>query len=163
MTEDVRGFYQSREACSSPQNRLRRPRGEKMYSSTLSLTSVIDGVDGQSHAPAALPIVQQDGWVPGSIWTGAENRAPPPRFDPRTFQPVACRYTDWVYLGPPRVAQARILFSGKLTLIQAFDRTSCYTVYFHSLLQHIGPAFKSKAVLVPNTSRLELYVVSERG
>ena len=26
-----------------------------MYSSTLSFTSVLDGVDGQRHAPAALP------------------------------------------------------------------------------------------------------------
>ena len=31
------------------------PEGKKTYSSTLSLTSVLDGVDGQSHAPAALP------------------------------------------------------------------------------------------------------------
>jgi hypothetical protein len=31
------------------------PEAEKMYSSTLSLTSVLDGVGGQSHAPAALP------------------------------------------------------------------------------------------------------------
>jgi len=30
-------------------------RGEQRYSSTLSLTSVLDGVDGQRHAPAALP------------------------------------------------------------------------------------------------------------
>jgi hypothetical protein len=30
---------------------------EKRYSSTLSLTSPLDGVGGQRHAPAALPIV----------------------------------------------------------------------------------------------------------
>ena len=29
--------------------------GEYMYSSTLSLTSVLDGVSGQRHGPAALP------------------------------------------------------------------------------------------------------------
>ena len=29
--------------------------GEKKYSSTLSLTSVLDGVGDQRHAPAALP------------------------------------------------------------------------------------------------------------
>ena len=40
---------------------------------------------GQRHAPAALPpgkdqipIVQEAGWTPGPIWTGAENLAPPP-------------------------------------------------------------------------------------
>ena len=61
------------------------------------------GVGGQRHASAALPtgkdavpIVQEAGWAPGPVWTGAENLAPPPPgFDPRTVQPVASRYTDW--------------------------------------------------------------------
>ena len=41
------------------------------------------GVCGQRHAPTALPprkdpvlIVQEAGWAPGSVWTGAENLAP---------------------------------------------------------------------------------------
>jgi hypothetical protein len=41
-------------------------------------------VRGQRHAPAALyplgkdpvPIVQETGWAPGPVWTGAENLAP---------------------------------------------------------------------------------------
>jgi len=40
-------------------------------------------VRGQRHAPAALPpgkepvpIVQEAGWAPGPVWTGAENLAP---------------------------------------------------------------------------------------
>ena len=40
------------------------------------------GVGGQRHAPVALPpgndpvsIVQEVGWAPGSVWTGAENLA----------------------------------------------------------------------------------------
>ena len=41
-----------------------------------------------------VPIVQEAGWAPGLVWTGAENLAPP-GFDPRTVQPVASRYTDW--------------------------------------------------------------------
>jgi hypothetical protein len=39
-------------------------------------------VGGQSHTPAALPpgkdpvsIVYEAGWVPGPVWTGAENLA----------------------------------------------------------------------------------------
>jgi len=59
------------------------------------------GVGGQRHAPAAftpgkdpVPILQEAGWAPGPVWIGAENLAPP-WFDPRTFQPVASRYTDW--------------------------------------------------------------------
>jgi len=72
-----------------------------MYNYSLSLTSVLDGVGGQHHAPATLP--------PGNIWYplyrrlgGPQGRSeqvrkisPPPEFDPRTVQPVAGRYTDW--------------------------------------------------------------------
>ena len=53
------------------------------YISTPSLTSALDGVGGQRHAPAALPpekdpvsVVQEAGWTPGPVWTGAENLAP---------------------------------------------------------------------------------------
>jgi hypothetical protein len=41
-----------------------------------------------------VPIVQEAGWAPGPVLTGAENLAPP-EFDPRTVQPLASRYTDW--------------------------------------------------------------------
>jgi hypothetical protein len=40
-----------------------------------------------------VPIVQEAGWAPEPVWIGAESLAPP-GFDPRTFQPVASRYTD---------------------------------------------------------------------
>jgi hypothetical protein len=40
-----------------------------------------------------VPIVQEAGWAPEPVWTGAENLAPP-GFDPRTVHPVASRYTD---------------------------------------------------------------------
>ena len=40
-----------------------------------------------------VPTVQEGGWAPGPIWTGAENLAPP-GFDPRTAQNVVSRYTD---------------------------------------------------------------------
>jgi len=43
-----------------------------MYSSTLSLNSGLDGVCGQHHAP----VVQEDGWAPGPVWTGVEILAP---------------------------------------------------------------------------------------
>jgi hypothetical protein len=40
-------------------------------------------MDGQRHAPAALPregdlvpLVQGAGWAPGPVWTGKENLAP---------------------------------------------------------------------------------------
>jgi len=42
----------------------------------------------------AVPIVKEAGWVPGTVWTGAENLAQT-LFDPRTVQPVASRRIDW--------------------------------------------------------------------
>jgi hypothetical protein len=58
-------------------------------------------VCGQHHAPAAftpekepVPIVQEAGWASEPVWIGAEILAPP-GFDPRTFQRVASRYTDY--------------------------------------------------------------------
>ena len=55
------------------------PEGEYRYSSTLSLTSALDGVGGQRHAPAALPredqvtIVQEAGWTSEPVGMDAEN------------------------------------------------------------------------------------------
>ena len=47
------------------------------------MNKALEGVRGQSHAPAAfylrkdpVPIVQEGGWDPGPVWTGAENFAP---------------------------------------------------------------------------------------
>jgi len=42
-----------------------------------------------------VPIVQEAVWIPGLVWTGADNLAPP-GFDPYTVQPVVSRYsTDY--------------------------------------------------------------------
>ena len=45
------------------------------------MTAALKGVSGQQHAPAALypgidpePIVQEDGWAPGPVWTGGKSR-----------------------------------------------------------------------------------------
>ena len=64
------------------------------------MTTALEGVRDQRHASAVLypgkdsvPIVEEAGWAPGPVWTGAENLAPP-GFDPRTVQPVASRYTE---------------------------------------------------------------------
>ena len=46
------------------------------------MTMALEGVRGQRHTPAAfypgkdpVPIVQEAGYVPGPVWTGAENLA----------------------------------------------------------------------------------------
>jgi hypothetical protein len=53
--------------------------GEYRYSSTLSLISALDEVGGRRHGPAVLPsgnrpvtILEEAGWAPGPVWTGAE-------------------------------------------------------------------------------------------
>ena len=78
-----------------------------MYSSTFPSTSALDGGGWSTLCPGhftpgkdTVPIVQDDGWAPGPVWTGAENLAPPPGFDPRTVQPVASRYTDCAIAAP---------------------------------------------------------------
>ena len=41
-----------------------------------------------------VPTVQEAGWAPGPVWTGAENLAST-GIRTRTVQPVPSRYTDW--------------------------------------------------------------------
>ena len=71
-----------------------------MYSFTLSLTSVLDGVGGQRHASAALlpgksryPLYGRLGG-PQSRSVQVRKISDPTRFDLRTLQSVASRYTD---------------------------------------------------------------------
>jgi hypothetical protein len=63
-------------------------------------------VCGQHHAFAAFtpgkdpgPIVHEAGWVSEPVWIGEENLVLP-GFDPRTFQPVASRYTHYAIPAP---------------------------------------------------------------
>ena len=76
------------------------PEGKKRYRSTLSLTSAPDGVGGQRQAPAVLtqgktryPLFRRmDG--PQNRSERVRKISPTSGFDPRTIQPVVCRYTD---------------------------------------------------------------------
>ena len=72
-----------------------------------------------------VSIVQEAGWAPGPVWTGAENLAPPPGFDPRTVRPVASRYTD--YATWP--TQDRV--TSKLRLFDSFIHIYTYTTVWH--------------------------------
>jgi len=70
------------------------------YSSTISLTSALDGVCDQCHAAADLP----PGMTRYSLYrrpAGPQGRSgrvrkisPTPGFDPQTVQPVASPHTD---------------------------------------------------------------------
>jgi hypothetical protein len=77
------------------------PLGEYRYSSTLFLTSALEGVEGSaSRLGRTLP----PGKTLYSFYrrlggpqarSGQERKiSPPPGFDPRTVQPVGSRYTD---------------------------------------------------------------------
>jgi hypothetical protein len=66
-----------------------------------SLTSALNGVGGQRHAPAALPLGKSPGThctgrlgtphgLSGRVW----KISPSPEFDPQTVHTVASRYTD---------------------------------------------------------------------
>ena len=73
----------------------------KKYSCTLYVTSALDGLGGQRHAPAALPpgkarypLYRRLGGPQGR--SGQVRKiSSSPGFDPRTVQTVASRYTDW--------------------------------------------------------------------
>jgi hypothetical protein len=67
----------------------------ELYTANLSLTSGLDRGGWSTPCPGRftpgkdpVPIVQEDGWAPGPVWTGAENLVPT-GFDLRTLQPVA--------------------------------------------------------------------------
>jgi hypothetical protein len=60
------------------------PEGEQRYSSTLYLTSALDGEGGWSEPrpgrftprrKSRYPLYRNAGWAPGPVWTGAENLA----------------------------------------------------------------------------------------
>ena len=80
-----------------------------MYSYTLSLTSALDGVGGQRHVPADLPLGKTryplyrrlDGPQGMSEWVW--KISPPPGFDPRTVQSVTSRYTDCITPAPIKI------------------------------------------------------------
>jgi len=80
-----------------------RPEWQYKYSSTLSLTSALNGEGvGQRQAPAVFtsrketrhPSYRKLGRSQGR--SGRLRKTPPwPGYDPRTDQPVAYRYSDW--------------------------------------------------------------------
>ena len=81
-----------------------------MYSSTLSLTSGMDAMGGQRHAPAVLtpgdtryPLHRRLGGPQGQS-RRVRNISPSPGFDPRTVKPVAIRYADYAILALVKMA-----------------------------------------------------------
>jgi hypothetical protein len=76
-----------------------------MYSSTLFLTSALEGGEGSASRPGRTlppgktqyPLYRRLGGPQGR--SGQVRKiSPPPGFDPRTVQPVGSRYTDYATL-----------------------------------------------------------------
>jgi len=57
-----------------------------------------------------VPIVQEAGWAPQPVWTGAGNLALPLGFDPRIVQSVASRYTDYATRPTIKYVTSQIYF-----------------------------------------------------
>ena len=70
------------------------------------MTSALDGVGSRDASAAFTPRERQGthctgGWVgPRAGLDRCGKSRPPPGFDPRTFQSVESRYTDWVIPAP---------------------------------------------------------------
>jgi hypothetical protein len=87
-------------------------RGGVEVSSTLSLTSALNGVVGQRHASAILlpgknlvPLYKRLGGPQGRSGR-ARKISSQTRFDPRTVQPVASHYTNWAIPASRRIYSA---------------------------------------------------------
>jgi hypothetical protein len=77
------------------------PEEEYVYIRTLSLTSALDEVSGQRHAPAVLPPGKRLGAPLYRRLCGLQDGlgrirkiSSPPGFDPHTVHPVVLLYTD---------------------------------------------------------------------
>jgi len=71
------------ESKTHPRTGHEGPGGEKIYSSTLPLTSTLDGSGWSTSSPGRatpwkdpVPIVEEDGRAAGPVLTGMENLAP---------------------------------------------------------------------------------------
>jgi len=72
---------------------MKAQKGVQTYSWTLSSTSALDGVGGQSQASAALhpakrSLGQGAGKGPGPDRKDTRKISPPPGLDPRTVKPI---------------------------------------------------------------------------
>jgi hypothetical protein len=123
-----------------------------MYSSTLSLTSELDGVDGQGHAPAALSPRKKPGTHCGSQGRSGRVRkiSPLPGFDPRTVQPVASHYMPYLHelvVGEHRRTPLDLKKMNKVRNIPntstKFIQNNHNKIYFSNLFLRIRLVWKS--------------------
>ena len=82
--------------------------GQQRYSTALSLTSALEGVGGQRHAPAALPpgktrypLYRRLGGPRGRS-ERVQKISPPMGFDPCSFFNLGARWGGWLSSSPGR-------------------------------------------------------------
>ena len=111
------------------------PKGEYGQSFTLSLTSALDGVGGQRHAPAALP-PRKTRYPLYRRLGGPHDRSgrvrkisPLPGYDRRTVQTVTSRYTDWAIPAHAALDKTGTKCTVTLTVILQFPVLSAQAFY----------------------------------
>ena len=102
------------------------PEEEYRYSSTLSLTSAIDGVGGQRHAPAAAPPGKRTGTHSSGTWVcpRAQNLVP--------HWKCTCNHKYLFCDAPPTRVGSYSPPSGKLTRRNTFITNAVQDVYMYS-------------------------------
>jgi len=107
----------------------------------------------------SVPTVQEAGWAPGPVWTGAEYLAPS-GFDLQTVQPVASRYTG--YADRPTQTRVPEINSCNFTPRRISSNLSFYLVrigpsqgnYTSRLVQlttrlHVAPTLRMRGTVPP--------------
>jgi hypothetical protein len=86
-----------------------------------------------------------------SFWTDTENLASPPGFDPRTVQPVASSYTDYVtqpmwrsIINSDSVPAVLVIQHAKRMRRILLLSVACPAVLYFSTLSHKGHNFRKK-------------------
>jgi hypothetical protein len=153
----VASNYWRRRTCKNKgKGKIQPKTGDKAHRRsrgiTLSLTSVLDGVGGQHHAPAALPqgrtrypLYRRLGRTQGRCGR-VQKYSLPHGFDPRTVQPVASRYTNWAIPAPKNLYQIKLAVPNLIVYITAITNKSFSTRYyqvrkFRGFYEHIKIIF----------------------
>jgi hypothetical protein len=136
------------------------PEGEYRYSSTLSLTSALDGSGWTTPHPGRFTSEKETRDLFYSWLGGPKDRSgrvgrisPPPGFNPRTVKPVASHYTDWAI--PVDVYINTSLFINDQKILPP-PPPRC--IYYSTQLQPFGLLMEAGGDRVPLTQLLCVYV-----
>ena len=127
---------------------------EQRYSSTLSLTSALDGCGWSTPRPGRFtsgkdpaPIVQEAGWAPRPVWKGAENSPttgvrPPDR-------PARSESLNRLSYPGPRHSILRVLYKGQCfcsVVNRHYKTTRPLTAVCHHITRHHSKTICSRRV-----------------